>query len=134
MAGTLSQASDERLKTNITTSPHGLADVLKMRGVNYQWKAPERGDQIELGLIAQEVESIIPEVVRTNSDGFKSIAYSNLIPLLVEAIKDLKREKDQEMERMVKAHRAEIQQLKAENQEIRAKLDLLMQHMTLTPD
>jgi hypothetical protein len=134
MQGTLSQASDERLKTNIVTTPHGLADVLKMRGVTYQWKAPEKGDHLELGLIAQEVETIIPEVVRTNSDGFKSIAYSNLIPLLVEAIKDLKREKDQEIDNMVKSHRAEIHQLKAENQEIRAKLDLLMQHLTTVSD
>jgi hypothetical protein len=47
-----------------------------------------------MGVIAQEVERIISEVVTTNSEGFKNVAYGNIVGLLIEAIKDLKNEID----------------------------------------
>ena len=79
--------SDERIKTNIKTIENALDKTLLLRGVEYNdfRIEPERK---RIGLIAQEVESIVPEVVRTNEDGMKSIEYQNLIGLLVESIKD----------------------------------------------
>jgi len=60
---------------------------------------------IEVGLIAQEVEKIIPQVVNTNADGFKSVDYARLVPLLIEALKEqqLQRKEDQQrIERLEK--------------------------------
>jgi hypothetical protein len=80
-------SSDERLKTGIKTVEHALDKTLLLRGVEYNdiRIEPERK---RIGLIAQEVELIVPEVVRTGDDGIKSIEYQNLVPLLIEAIKD----------------------------------------------
>jgi hypothetical protein len=82
-------ASDERLKTNIKTIENALDKTLLLRGVEYNdiRIEPERK---KIGLISQEVELIVPEVVRTSEeDGLKSIEYQNLVGLLIEAIKEL---------------------------------------------
>ena len=80
--------SDERIKTNIKTIENALDKTLLLRGVEYNdfRIEPERK---RIGLIAQETELIIPEVVRTGDDGLKSIEYQNLVGLLIEAIKEL---------------------------------------------
>ena len=83
------QSSDERIKTNIKTIENALDKTLLLRGVEYNHVLiePERK---KIGLIAQEVELIIPEVVRTDEQtGLKSIEYQNLVGLLIEAIKEL---------------------------------------------
>jgi hypothetical protein len=81
--------SDERFKTNIKTIENALDKTLLLRGVNYNDFRNEP-DELKMGLIAQEVELIIPEVVDTDEKTtMKSIAYSNMIGLLVEAIKEL---------------------------------------------
>jgi hypothetical protein len=82
------QSSDERIKTNIKTIENALDKTLLLRGVEFNLNIePERK---RIGLIAQEVELIIPEVVRTSEDdGLKSIEYQNIVGLLVEAIKEL---------------------------------------------
>ena len=80
-------SSDERIKTNIKTIENALDKTLLLRGVEYNdfRIEPERK---RIGLIAQEVELIIPEVVHTDDKGMKSIEYQNMVGLLVEAIKD----------------------------------------------
>jgi hypothetical protein len=80
--------SDERIKTNMKTMENALDKTLLLPGVEYNdfRIKPERK---RIGLIAQEVESIVPEVVRTNEDGMKSIEYQNLIGLFAEAVKQL---------------------------------------------
>jgi hypothetical protein len=80
--------SDERIKSNIKTIENALDKTLLLRGVEFNLNIePERK---RIGLIAQEVELIIPEVVRTSEeDGLKSIEYQNIVGLLVEAIKQL---------------------------------------------
>lgn len=79
--------SDQRTKTNIKTIDDALFKVLHLRGVEYN--DIEIGDR-RIGLIAQEVEGVIPEVVHTNEDtGVKSLAYGNMTGLLVNAIKEL---------------------------------------------
>ena len=79
--------SDERLKTNIQTIPSALDKVLQMRGVNF-----EKNGHKSMGVIAQEVQKVIPEVVSTeNKDGeeYLGVAYPNMVGVLIEAIKDL---------------------------------------------
>jgi type II secretory pathway pseudopilin PulG len=78
--------SDERLKTNIRTS-EGLAKILELRGVRYRWR---KDGTDGIGLIAQEVEKVYPELVATNkSNGFKAVRYESLMGPVIEAIKDL---------------------------------------------
>ena len=78
--------SDERLKANIATIEGALAKVLSMRGVTFEWKndlGPRR-----MGLIAQEVGQVVPEVVMLG-DGHLGVSYGPLIGLLIEAVKEL---------------------------------------------
>ena len=78
--------SDERAKTNIRPLGYGLNDVLKMTGHKYEMID---GNQTSIGLIAQEVQGIIPEVVSANTNGMLGINYPVLTAVLIEAIKDL---------------------------------------------
>ena len=90
-AGNVGGYSDIRLKDNIQTIPNALDKVSKLRGVEFDRNDIEENPH-QIGVIAQEVEEIIPEVVQTNTDGIKSVSYGNLVGLLIEAIKDLKEE------------------------------------------
>ena len=80
--------SDERIKSNIKTIENALDKTLLLRGVEYtNFKIDP--DKKCLGLIAQEVELIIPEVVSENEvDNIKCVSYSSLIPVLVQSIKE----------------------------------------------
>lgn len=81
--------SDVRLKTNITDIENPLEKVLQLHGVSYEWKDKERfGEQIEIGFIAQEVDEVVPEVVRKGGD-YWSLNTRNLIAVVVEAIKEM---------------------------------------------
>ena len=84
--GEITAFSDERLKTNIKTIDKALDKVTSLRGVYY-----DKDNKPSVGVIAQEVEKIMPEVV-ANSGEYKSVAYGNLVGLLIEAIKELKEE------------------------------------------
>ena len=86
-ASEVTATSDEKLKTDIKTIENGLDKVMKMRGVSFT-KQAEKG----IGVIAQEVEKIIPEVVHDGE--YKSVAYGNMVGVLIEAIKELKTELD----------------------------------------
>lgn len=89
--GNVTGYSDETLKDNVETISDALDKVAQLRGVEYDRNDIE-GNPHQIGVIAQEVEKIIPEVVTTHEDGIKSVAYGNLVGLLIEAIKDLKEE------------------------------------------
>lgn len=80
--------SDARLKENIREIDSPLERVLQLHGVTFDWKDPAKGKN-QLGLIAQEVETVFPEVVTTSQKtGLKSVAYATLVGALVEAIKE----------------------------------------------
>lgn len=91
-AGTVTANSDERLKKNIETITDALHKVKSLRGVEYDHK--NTGDHC-LGLIAQEVEQVIPQVVYEDAQGVKSVAYQNIVALLIEAVKDQQRQIDE---------------------------------------
>ena len=78
--------SDMRAKTNIRKLGYGLSDVLKMTGHKYEMID---GGQTSIGLIAQEVQDIVPEVVSANTDGMLGVNYPVLTSVLIEAIKDM---------------------------------------------
>jgi hypothetical protein len=93
-------SSDERLKDNVQVIANALAKVLQIRGVEFDWNnldEPEDGYFVrkhDVGVIAQEIEKVLPEVVGTREDGIKAVKYDRIIPLLIEAIKELKAEVD----------------------------------------
>ena len=90
-------SSDERLKQDVVTITDALAKVTALRGVNFRWKdADKLGTDLKMGLIAQEVEAVVPEVVHTqdNEQAIKSVEYPYLVGLLIEAVKELKAEVD----------------------------------------
>ena len=80
-------SSDLRLKDNIKTVTGALATVDALRGVSFEWK---EGGAKSIGMIAQEVQEVIPYVVTTDDNGYMGIKYTNVIGVLVEAIKELK--------------------------------------------
>lgn len=80
-------SSDARTKNSIVTVDSALDRVLRMRGVFFE-RNTEPGER-RVGVIAQEVEEVLPEVVHTDADGMKSVSYGSIIGLLIEAIKEL---------------------------------------------
>ena len=94
--------SDSRLKENIVNIPNALDRVAKLKGVRFDWcdsYIEERGGEDgyfikkhDTGLIAQDVLQVLPEVVREKKDGYLGIQYDKLVGLLVEAIKELRKE------------------------------------------
>ena len=79
--------SDATLKTDITTLTGSLDRVCQLRGVSYNWVDPNRPNAT-VGVIAQEVEKVLPEVVHTSQDGLKMVEYGNMVGVLIEAIKE----------------------------------------------
>ena len=94
--------SDARWKTNVTTLENALEKVINLRGVRYEWTDSSKGIGDQLGLIAQEVETVFPEVVSTDNQGYKSVAYSKLVAPLIEAVKQLQKE-NQELKQRIEA-------------------------------
>ena len=86
--GDITAFSDARVKENVNTIENASEKVSKLRGVSYN-KIGE--DDLRIGVIAQEVENIIPEVVYTDPKGMKSVAYANLVGLLIESNKELQK-------------------------------------------
>jgi hypothetical protein len=90
VTGDINSTSDINLKTNIHSIDNALDKVLQIRGVNFNWKETKKSS---IGVIAQEVEDIIPEVV--SGDETKMVNYNALIGVLIEAVKELKSEIDE---------------------------------------
>lgn len=108
ISGTLNQSSDERLKKDIRTLDNALEKTMEMRGVSYTWKTDVSNEDPQIGVIAQEVEKIYPEFVRTDENGMKSVNYAQMTAVLIEAVKALN---------------LELQELKNDNATLQAKVD-----------
>jgi len=106
--GNFVNVSDERLKKDITQIPEALNRVLKLKGVSYTWKSDNTKG---IGLIAQDVEKVFPEVVKTDEKGIKGVNYGYLVGPLVEAIKDQQKSID-DLKAEVSALKAEVASLK----------------------
>jgi hypothetical protein len=90
--------SDKRLKDNVQTIDNALETIEKLRGVSYVWNNGKRKNQKDIGLIAQEVEKVIPEIVHDkkmpliDDEVYKTIDYEKLIGVLIESVKELSAE------------------------------------------
>jgi len=98
-------SSDERLKDNITPIENSLEKVGQLKGYEFDWNDnQEVYEGHDVGVIAQEVEKVVPEIVETREhDGYKAVKYEKLVPLLINAINELK---------------AEIEELKSINKKV----------------
>jgi hypothetical protein len=100
--------SDRNLKQNIQPLSDSLSRVQQLEGVNFEWK---KDGTKSVGLIAQDVEKIYPELVSTDENGMKSVQYGNLVAPLIEAVK--------EQQKQIEAQQKEIDALKAEIEEMK---------------
>ena len=106
-----------------------LETLLKLQTVTYEWRSVDDGRHT--GYIAQEVEKIAPEFVNTGSDGLKQVSYTGFIPVITGAIKELHKKfliHDEQIgaqNRQIagKADKTELEILRKENAELRARLD-----------
>jgi hypothetical protein len=118
------EGSDSKLKKNIQPVDDALTKVLKLGGVSFEWQEDEYktkgmpdGPEIlkkkevpsgrEYGVIAQEIEKVLPELVKEDAQGTKAVKYSGIIPVLIEAIK--------EQQKMIDSLKTEFAQLKNGN-------------------
>ncbi len=133
--------SDLRFKKNVQRIPASLDTVSELEGVTFDWRNdefPERSfpEERTMGFIAQDVERVIPELVHTTKDGYKSVQYGNITALLVEAIKEVKDKltqlfsNDDKLERKISSLEKENQQLRAEMEEIKKNLAKLSNQKT----
>lgn len=92
LLGTLTQSSDRRLKKDFISLTHSLSNIYQLQGYHYKWIEASKNQDLQTGLIAQEVQKIFPELVQTDEKGFFSVNYIGLIPHLIEAVKELRNE------------------------------------------
>jgi endosialidase-like protein len=116
--------SSRRWKNNIVNIDNPLDKLAKLRGVYYNWDN-DHGGQHDIGMIAEEVGKILPEIVNYEENGVDAIGmdYSKMTPLLVEATNALRAEKD-----------VQIMKLKDENERLKVRLDRLERMMVLIVD
>ena len=87
-------SSDKRFKDNVTVIDNAIEKVSQIRGVEFDWNELSEYKEFghDIGVIAQEVEKVVPEIVIDRDDGYKAVNYQKLTALLIEAVKELKQE------------------------------------------
>jgi hypothetical protein len=124
--GSLYYSSDIRLKRDVTTLSDSLENIRAMRWVHFWWRESGRST---IGLIAQEVEKIYPDLVATDNRGYKSVEYANLVGPIIEAIKaladkwDTMSTKFNEQEKTIRSQQEKINSLETRLQ----RLELLLE-------
>ncbi|RXM42875.1 tail fiber domain-containing protein, partial [Flavobacterium sp. YO12] len=122
---TWSQSSDRRFKKDIAPITNALDKIMKIDGVGYNWKADEFKEMSfdqrhQLGVIAQDIEKVLPEAVTVDDKGYYSVSYTTIIPVLVEAVKEQQNE-ILSLQKNQKEQQEELNALKKLMQEIIAK-------------
>ena len=87
-------SSDIRLKTNLELIPNSLQKINQIGGYSFEWNIDKQNiyKGKDYGVIAQEIEQILPELVDTRENGYKAVKYDKLVSLLIEGIKDLSKQ------------------------------------------
>jgi SMC interacting uncharacterized protein involved in chromosome segregation len=115
--------SDKVIKRNIEKLDNSLERVSQLNGVTYFNILTKKQ---ESGLIAQDVEQVLPEVVSTNSSGFKGVYYANMTGLIVESIKEL----NQNVKEDIRQLRNDYCQLHKDILEMKESMDVLKRYIT----
>jgi hypothetical protein len=118
----VNESSDKRWKKDIFTLDSSLLKVLALRGVSYRWRVDEFKDKNfentpQIGLIAQEVERILPQLVETDKEGFKAVEYSKIVAVLIEAIK--------EQQKIIDSQKAGINKLRVDCDAMKADISAI---------
>jgi hypothetical protein len=108
--------SDARLKTGVHPISGALDKILALKGVEFNWKSDGRAD---MGVVAQNVAAVFPNVVIKDDKGMMSVEYDSLVGPMIEAIRELKSENDA-LRQKVDAIGVSVQDLKAENAKLRS--------------
>ena len=121
-SGSIGACSDIRYKRSISNVSNALELVSRLRGVTFDWRTdefPERkfSEKRQIGFIAQELIDVLPSVVTEDTDGYYSVDYARITPLLVEAIKELKTENNTKEQQIA---------------ELQARLETLEKLVTMT--
>ena len=93
-------SSDERLKDNVKPIENAIDKLKLIGGYEFDWNSSSKNEGHDVGVIAQEVEKVLPEVVTTRSNGYKAVKYEKLTSLLIQANKELI-EKVEELEKKI---------------------------------
>jgi len=133
-----------RLKKDVQQLDGALDKVLKLRGVSFYWKSKEDmaaakgkdvnnfsygfGSEKQIGVIAQEIEQVLPELVVTDNEGFKSVKYENLTPVLIEAIKE-QQSLINSLQSEKEAQQKEIEELKAANSKMQRQIEEILEKL-----
>jgi hypothetical protein len=88
LAGTLTQNSDGRLKKNILPVKNALQKIIQINGYTYNWIDKNIDEALQLGVLAQELQKVLPALVKEDTKGILSVNYSGIIPVLIEAVKE----------------------------------------------
>lgn len=97
--------SDARMKTNVIRIESALDKVAKVNGYTYDMQGVEFGGQRQAGVLAQELKEVLPEAVIQDENGYYAVRYTNIIPLLIEALKEEKSKRENLEERLAKIER-----------------------------
>ena len=81
-------SSDRRLKDNIKPIPWAIEKLTKIGGYSFDWNDDSSNTGHDIGVIAQEIEEVLPEIVIERDNGYKAVRYEKIVPLLIEAIKE----------------------------------------------
>ncbi|MBK6667627.1 MAG: tail fiber domain-containing protein [Saprospiraceae bacterium] len=92
IAGTLTQNSDRRLKKDITPIKDAMDKLNHLKAYHYYWNAEDNDPAMQTGLMAQDVEANMPELVKTNQEGYKSVNYIGLIPYVIDAVNQINKD------------------------------------------
>ena len=115
--------SDERYKKNIQNIPNPTEKILKLRGVNYEWRREEYKDLKfkagqDIGFIGQEVEKVLPETIFKDEKGYLYVSYHTILPVLVEAFKEQKSVNDKKVSALEDSNK----KLKTDNEKLSKEL------------
>ncbi|MCA0448003.1 MAG: tail fiber domain-containing protein [Bacteroidetes bacterium] len=125
-----SSTSDIRFKKNISALVNSLQKVLTLRGVSFDWKTDEFSERNfkssnQIGFIAQEVKDILPEVVNIDSEGYYSVEYDKVVPVMVEAIK--------EQQKTIESQKGELNSLQKRISELEKRINKIQTNVGSAP-
>lgn len=112
--------SDRRWKTDFEVITDAIAKVEAVNGYYYKWK-DKPDTTMQVGIIAQEIEAILPEIVSTDKAGYKSVDYSKLTALLIQAVKE-QQDQIESQSLKIEAQASDMRQFRSELDEIKASI------------
>ncbi|MDG2448818.1 MAG: tail fiber domain-containing protein [Saprospiraceae bacterium] len=110
LAGMLTENSDSRLKKNIVPMINILKRLMLLSGYTYNWIDPSKSEELQIGLLAQEVQAQFPELVQESDNGTLSVSYTRFVPLLIQGLRE-QEESIREQEERIQYLEKIVQQL-----------------------